>query len=382
MTGRSGDLSGFRWSREFFELTTSSLFVAYLAFLILVVGVAAAWAWLGQMDVVVEAGAVIRPVGDVSVVKNASSGRVLRKSFANGDVVTKDAVLWEIESTALAADKANAESRLARDRERMRELEVFSRALAEGRNSVPLSDENAYAMALAYYSDVGRLGLALAQASEAHARELALPSTMSLPQRRKDLEDAEKKAGMELDAYKAQARLKLDADLDATRNEMDELEKSSTELGAASAACVVRSPIAGRIEELRRLDAGDNLFAGEEVLRVVPARSGGLDLQLRVDPRDIAELRSGMAIVLKFPGLPPSQYGTIGGRVTRVPADATTSSAGTAFFEVEATLDRAFVENRRGERVDLIPGMVADARIVVKRERILRLILEKLDFLT
>jgi len=145
---------------------------------------------------------------------------------------------------------------------------------------------------------------------------------------------------------------------------------------------VVRSPIAGRVEELRRLDAGDNLFAGEEVLRVVPERSGGLDLQLRVDPRDIAELRQGMAIVLKFPGLPPSQYGTVGARVTRVPADANTSSAGTAFFDVEATLDRAFVENRRGERVELIPGMVAEARIVVKRERILRLILEKLDFLT
>ena len=65
-----------------------------------------------------------------------------------------------------------------------------------------------------------------------------------------------------------------------------------------------------------------------------------------------------------------------------MPADANASSGGTAFFDVEATLDRAFVENRRGERVELIPGMVAEARIVVKRERILRLILEKLDFLT
>lgn len=382
MKGKTADLSGFKWSREFFELKTSSLFAAYLAFLVLVVGVAAGWAWFGQMDVIVEASAVIRPVGDVSVVKNASSGRVLRKSFANGALVAKGDILWEIENTALSADRANAESRLARDRERMRELEVFSRAIAAGRDSVAPSDENAYAMALVYFSDVERLELALAQASEASARESALPPAMSLPQRRMDLEDAEKKAGMELDAYKAQARLKLDADLEATRNEMDELQKSAADLGAASEACVVRSPIAGRVEELRRLDAGDNLFAGEEVLRVVPERSGGLDLQVRVDPRDIAELRPGMAIVLKFPGLPPSQYGTVGARVTRVPADANSSSAGTAFFDVEATLDRAFVENRRGERVELIPGMVAEARIVVKRARILRLILEKLDFLT
>lgn len=376
------DISGYKWSAGFFELKGRPIFLIYLLFLLLLVGAAFAWSWFGRMDVIIRADAVIRPVGDVSVVKNATSGRVIRKAFSNGDLAGQGDVLWEIDSSASTADRANAEARLTRDRGRMRGLESFSRSMDMGTDAVDATEGEAKAMAILYFSDIERLTLVLNQAADAHKKELALPEAMSSAQRRGDLDVTERTARTQLESYKAQARINLDANIDSTRREIADLEKELEDIRIAVDACVVRAPIAGRIEESRRLDVGDNLFAGEEVLRVIPERGGGLELEMKVDPRDIAEVRSGLDVVLKFPGLPPSQYGTVEGRVTRVPADSSATAAGSAYFAVEASLDRVSMENKQGQRVSLIPGMTAEARIVVKRERILRLILEKLEFIS
>lgn len=143
-----------------------------------------------------------------------------------------------------------------------------------------------------------------------------------------------------------------------------------------------RAPIAGCVEELMKLNSGDHVFAGEEILRIVPEGSGDLKLELRVDAREMAGLRAGMPVSLRFPGLPPSKYGLAEGLIDRVPSDASADGGNVVYFSLDAHLGKSFLESRGGERVLLKAGMSADARIIVKRERILQLILEKLDFIS
>jgi multidrug efflux pump subunit AcrA (membrane-fusion protein) len=363
-------------------LKTKPLFAWYIGFLLLVLAAALAWSWFGRMDVVVRANALIRPTGDISTVKNAVGGQVALKTFSKGRRVAKGELLFKIDATPFDVELRNSETRLARVEARRRELALYSGALDAGENIVPKGEAAAFARALVYFSDVERLDLAHTKAQEAWQKEKSLPSSMTLPQKLRDLEFEERRTRIDSEGYEAQARLKLREDLEATEQEFEGLGKRVAELRSLIRDCEVRSPIAGVVEELMKLNSGDHLFVGEELLRIVPEGEGGLNLELRVDARDIAGIREGMRVSLRFPGLPPSKYGTLEGRIDRVPADAGAETGTSLFYSLDASLAKSYLESRAGERVLLKPGMSADARIIVKSERILQLILEKLDFLS
>lgn len=376
------DLKDYHHSRDFFERRIPGVFTWFLAIVLLVFAGALTWAALGEIDIVVKAPALLRPERNVSTLKNAVSGPVAIKAFVHGQQVQQGDLLWRVDTTALEVDRANAALQELRTAAKARTLAAYEQAVLADENTVPGTEHEAQTRAAVYFSDTARLTLTWKKAVQAWEREKELPASMTTGQKVRDLETEAQLARIALEGYRAQERLRLQDEKTTLAAEREALAKRRADLERQKVDAEVRAPLAGTVEELKRVNPGDYLLVGEEVARLVPAGAERLKLELAVDNRDIAELRPGMAVTVRFTSLPPSEFGQLDAVVTTVPADTSAQPNQSTVFLVEASVDQPWLENKRGERIVLKPGMGADARILLKRKNILRFLLEKLDFLT
>ena len=142
----------------------------------------------------------------------------------------------------------------------------------------------------------------------------------------------------------------------------------------------IYAPIGGRIAEVTNLNIGDYLLAGEEVLRIIPQDEENLKADIQIDPIYIARVRVGNSIKIKFPGLPPSRYGMIATKISLVPPDVTYLN-GNAVFVAEAQIPTPYLKEKNGQIAKLIPGIIAEGRIVTDHSTVMQMALRKLDFM-
>ena len=354
----------------------------------LFVGVAAAGvltsvvgAALLEIDVVVKAPSQIRPVTNISTLKNATPGSVEIKAYSHGDRVSAGDLLWRIDTTASEVNRRNALAQLQRLRADRDQLTSYALSLEAGKNTVPLHFSEAYHKAEAYFTNLQRLHLLCSGKKERWDQESLLPPAMTVAQKLKDLKDDWQLSLLDLAKTQAEESEKVFSDRKALLSAVEALEQRLAELGRLIREAEVHAPIAGVVEDVKKFNAQDFLVAGEELVRIVPDGTENLKLEIKVDTRDIAEVREGQMVTCLFSGLPPSRYGHIEAKITNVPADALVVDGQLACFVVEAVLTTGEVKDRRGRRLSLKPGMEADSRIVVSKKPVLTFLLEKLEFI-
>lgn len=366
---------------QFLERKTVPLQALFV--LVCVAGVVAGlvWAAVWEIDVVVRAPGTIRPFVNVSTVKNATPGPVGRKAYINGQRVTAGSVLWKIDTAATEVDLANATNQLGRLRIDLEQLDFYAASLESGQNAVPSRFPEAFNRAEAYLANTHRLQLVAQGKQEKWEQESRLPTVMTLTQKIKELKDDWQLSLLELQRLGAEEKEKVYLDRKALLTSIETLTQRRAELQRLIRESEVMAPISGVVDDVKKFNAQDFLMAGEEVLRIVPDRSQVLKLELKVDARDIAEVREGQTVHTLFSGLPPSRYGHVEATVANVPPDALVVNGELAYFLVEATLARVEVVDKKGRHLPLKPGMNADSRIVVSRKSILSFLLEKLEFI-
>lgn len=333
-----------------------------------------------SVDVVVRAPAVVRPASDGSTVRNATPGAVVQKSYVQGQRVAEGDVLWSIDEAAAEVDRASSLAQKRRLDDEATQWAVYADSLEAGQNLVSPRFIEAYHRAASYFSEARRLDLVAADLERRWDRENRLPSELRMPQKVGDLESSWRQAVLDAERFRSTEQERLASDRRALRLDQEAVDRRLADLEKRLDRAVVRAPIAGTVEDLRPFNVHDYLTEGEAVVRIVPA-AGTLKLDLRVDPRDVAEVKVGQRVITRFAGLPPSRFGPVGATISRVSADSVVVDGTLAAFSAEASLDQVIVEDRAGRHLNLKPGMSADGRIVVARRPALTLLLETLEFL-
>lgn len=67
--------------------------------------------------------------------------------------------------------------------------------------------------------------------------------------------------------------------------------------------------------------------------------------------------------------------------ISLVPPDITVLQDGQTVFVVEAEITKPYLQEKNGQIAKLLPGISAEARIVIDRSSAMQMILRKLDFL-
>jgi adhesin transport system membrane fusion protein len=167
--------------------------------------------------------------------------------------------------------------------------------------------------------------------------------------------------------YKNQAR----NELSETQAKISSLSQGSVALSDKVKQAEIRSPVNGTVQRLLYNTVGGVVQPGKDIVQVVPLEDSIL-LETKVLPKDIAFLHPGQKANVKFTAYDFAIYGGMEAHVESISADSITDDKGNAFYIVRVRTDKS----RIGDKMPIIPGMVAEVDILTGKKTVLSYLLK------
>jgi hypothetical protein len=118
-------------------------------------------------------------------------------------------------------------------------------------------------------------------------------------------------------------------------------------------------------------------LAPAERVGIVP-QAAQMTVEVTLENKDVGFVNVGQGAAIKLETFPFTRYGTIGGEVTRVTADAVTDEKRGAVFPVALALARDHIDVD-GKKVRLAPGMNVTAEIKTGKRRVIDYLLSPIQ---
>lgn len=404
--------------------------VIWLTTILLVL--ALAWAYLGQIDIVAVGNGRVSTEGSVKVVQSASYGVVKRITAQEGQRVHKGDVLVEL-------DKTTAEKELATTTQSLNiaraERDILRRlAMGNGAddiiNSAGVSDE-----AKAVLREFTASQLALAGAKEqalkgsiaSHQRQLQFnqQTKAQLEGEVQKLKDRQAKVKHKLESANAIERIRLQNELDTLEQRITtansaatsqgqqvlqsqltlaqaqsqsqvslaetnssiggqvitqeqriaELENNLAKAKRALEQTTITAPVDGTILALNTRTIGGVVNVAERIAQIVPDNDL-LYVDVTLDNQDVGFVRVGQRVVVKVATYPFQRYGYLEGTVENISPDAIQDEKKGLVYKAKVKLSGA--NSSKKNRLKLLPGMSVSAEITTGKRRIIEFFLDPL----
>ena len=122
------------------------------------------------------------------------------------------------------------------------------------------------------------------------------------------------------------------------------------------------------------------LQPGTAIADVVP-NSNNFKVDLMIPTKDIANISEDSNIKYSFESLPYREYGFLEGKVESISPDSNVNSeTGVSYFVGEGSLNSSALHSNKGEKSFIKPGMVCEAKIITRSEKMLYYLLEQIGF--
>lgn len=398
----------------------------------ILLALALAWAYLGQIDVVAVGNGRVSNDGGVKVVQSASYGVVKRITAQEGQRVHKGDVLVEL-------DKTTAEKELATTTQSLNiaraERDILRRlAMGNGAddiiNSAGVSDE-----AKAVLREFTASQLALAGAKEqalkgsiaSHQRQLQFnqQTKAQLEGEVQKLKDRQAKVKQKLESANAIERIRLQNELDtleqrittansaatsqgqqvlqsqltlaqaqsqsqvslaetnssisgqviAQEQRIAELENNLAKAKRTLEQTTITAPVDGTILALNTRTIGGVVNVAERIAQIVPDNDL-LYVDVTLDNQDVGFVRVGQRVVIKVATYPFQRYGYLEGTVENISPDAIQDEKKGLVYKAKVKLSGA--NSSKKNRLKLLPGMSVSAEITTGKRRIIEFFLDPL----
>lgn len=194
------------------------------------------------------------------------------------------------------------------------------------------------------------------------AAELARPRVEST--RREIIERrAERLAAFRSDALQRLA---------AARLEFNGLTESSRSSADRVARTTIRAPTTGIVKTVHVTTPGQVVQPGHNMVEIVPLNDTLL-VEAQIRPQDIAFLRPGQRAVVKITAYDFALYGGLEAEVEQIGADSIVSERGEIYYLIRVRTARSALE-RDGDKLPIMPGMVADVDIITGAKTVLEFV--------
>lgn len=143
------------------------------------------------------------------------------------------------------------------------------------------------------------------------------------------------------------------------------------------ARTTILSPVDGIIKQLNFNTIGGVVQSGMDLVEIVP-QSDILLVEAKIDPKDIAFINPSQKAIVKITAYDFSIYGGLDGKIVEISADSIVdkeSKDGKSYYRVIVKTDKNYLE-RNGNKLPIIPGMVATVDIITGKKTILDFILK------
>jgi HlyD family secretion protein len=161
--------------------------------------------------------------------------------------------------------------------------------------------------------------------------------------------------------------------------QIEQYESQLMQVEADMNDCIVTAKIPGTINASTELTSGDNIFAGTDVLTIIPDDNTQYKVQIYLGNKDIAKLKVGDTVKYHFEALPYDEYGDIPGTITKISTDVIMDENVQSYYLVEATINENTVYDYKGNQTEVKVGMLCEAQIILEQKKILHFVLEKIN---
>ena len=119
------------------------------------------------------------------------------------------------------------------------------------------------------------------------------------------------------------------------------------------------------------------VLQGGSLIGTITSKEEELVIETMLPSSDRPRIHVGNDVALAVGELLQSEYGTIQGKVVSIDEDATIDNEkGNVFFKVKVKPDKTYLEDSKGEKVNLTLGMVAETRVKYEKITYMKYILE------
>ena len=337
------------------------------------------WIVFGKAEEVVRAKGLVRPISNISQVKNAVPGEIVGLYYENGERVEKGELLLQTDTRSLKAKEAalkSAYKKLVVKTEGLRQTEKSfygSSACIDKRNTEAFTRFQAFS----YQKELLEKRYALAEKTRKEA--LCMPSDAITGARLRELEYEANIQFLNLETHKASFIKEISAEYAQCVVELEDLKSQAEQVRQNIKNSSVYAPIAGTVQEISSLNKNDYLFADQKILNIVPDGGSAYKAELKIPAKMSGKLEKGMRVKLRFPAFPFHEFGGAEGGIVSIDPDATADAGGMLYFTVLTDIDTSFLEDRKRRRYPIKSGLEAEARIILKERTILWYILKQLD---
>ncbi len=364
----------------FFMLKPANAVYGFIVTVCISIAAILLWAVLAPMDDVVKATVLLRPSAAVSSIKCVTSGQVYSKHFQNDDEVSEGDLLFALDTAVYRTELDAYQKELLKNSSDASINEIILQTIESGTLPQISNNSDAYVKANSYITELHRYQAIIADVRTKLEREQNKPQSLKVPQTIQDLQSDLNKNELAFESWKNNQKMSALDTKKALQSAKNSIESRITELERAIKNSTIYAPISGRISEVAKLNTGDYILAGEEILRIIPQNDGKLKAEIQVEPSHVARISAGNPVKIKFPGLPPSRYGMVETEIALVPPDVSYVN-GQPVFIAEAEIENPYLAAKNGQTARLIPGISAEGRIITDRSTVMQMLLRKLDFM-
>ncbi len=419
-------------AEEIIETPAAPFGVVVIWLTTILLALALAWAYLGQIDVVAVGNGRVSNDGSVKVVQSASYGVVKRITAREGQRVHKGDVLVELDKTTAEKELATTAQSLniARaERDILRRLAMGSGA-DDIINSAGVSDETKAILREFTASQLALVGAkeqALKDSIASHQRQLQFnqQTKAQLEGEAQKLKDRQAKVKQKLESANAIERIRLQNELDTldqritTANSaatsqgqqvlqsqltlaqaqsqsqvslaetnssiggqvitqeqrIAELENNLAKAKRALEQTTITAPVDGTILALNTRTIGGVVNVAERIAQIVPDNDL-LYVDVTLDNQDVGFVRVGQRVVVKVATYPFQRYGYLEGMVENISPDAIQDEKKGLVYKAKVKLSGA--NSSKKNRLKLLPGMSVSAEITTGKRRIIEFFLDPL----
>lgn len=361
---------------EFFFRKELKWMTGFVYFFLALITSLLIWAYYFEIDIIVKARGVIRPDKTISSVINQYDGRLSNVEYYNGKSVAKGDILYSIDTFTYEVNLEKNMDLISRKRIELKDITILKNSIMIESLAFNSETSGYYYQYQKYSFEKQRLQSVLREAEMEYFRNKELGfdyiSEMELERFRRKYEGALYDYRM----HKAKTLSEIEEKSNILEEEIVNLEKEIEDLRKRIALGTVTSPISGLIQCNKVMNVGDYVPINTSLFNIVPSNST-LKMDILVQNKDISKVKINQDIKYRIDSLLYKEFGISTGIVNKISADI--SEDGT--YLIEGAINKLRLQSKSGNVEILKIGMESDIRIVTKKKSILRIVLEKLDFM-
>ena len=333
----------------------------------------------GKMEEVVYAKGQVRPVQNISLVKNIIAGEIVQINYLPGQKIEKGAELVKIDDSIYSARKEALQAYYDEINKKIEGLKNLIKSYHADKNLISKTDSSTYARFRVYVNEKEILTKRYNMVKKLWLEALELPATAIQQAQLRELKYKADMAELDLTTYKNKFINSLLSELD---NFLIEKEKIYSQLKDADLSLkntCIRSPISGYVQEISSLNKSDYINAGQSILNIVPDGTDNYKIEIRVPAKDAGKITEKMKIKYRFTAFPYHEFGGGTGEVINIEPDSFVARDGSVYFAVTGTLDKNVLLDKEKNEYFVKPGFEIDARIILREQSILWHFLKTMD---